>query len=204
MASQFLRALDLALDLPKTPREQPINVGQLRMLAEIADVRIGLDRHELLARETHDKPTVDARIIYLRRKGLIEAIPKSHYHDSEKYQATSIGKTINRALRGKQSAHRYRMWLDRWIELPILKRKAPINAGLLKVHALVEYSPKITTTELLEHFLGAKPTLKARLRWLERKGLIGKYPKFNAGGNGNPDYFIALPNIGQVHVRSIA
>jgi hypothetical protein len=113
MASQFLGALDFALDLPKTPREQPINVGQLRMLAEIANVRIGLDWHELLARETHDKPTVDARILYLLRKGLVEAIPKSHYHDSEKYRATSIGKTINRALRGKQSASKYHMCVAR-------------------------------------------------------------------------------------------
>jgi hypothetical protein len=196
MASQFLRALDLALDLSKTPREQPINVGQLRMLAEIADVRIGLDRHELLARETHDKPTVDARILYLLRKELVEAIPKSHYHDSEKYQATSIGRAINSSLRGRQSAYKYRMWLDRWIELPKVKREAPINVGLLKVYALVEYSPEINTTELLEHFLGAKQTLKGRLRCLERKGLIDKYPKFNAGGNGNPDYFIAQPNDG--------
>ena len=197
MASQFLQALDLALDLPKTPREQPINVGQLRLLAEMANVRIGFDRNELLARETHDKPTVDARIKYLCKKGLVEAVLKSHYHDAGKYRATSKGRTINRALRGRQSAHKYHLWLDRWIELPKVKREAPINVGLLKVYALVQYSPQITTTELLEHFVGAKKTLKGRLRWLERKGLIDRYPKFNAGGYGNPDYYIAHHIVGQ-------
>ena len=35
MTSQFLHALDLALEIPKTPCEQPINVGQLRLLAAI-------------------------------------------------------------------------------------------------------------------------------------------------------------------------
>lgn len=84
MASQFIRALDLALELPKTLREQPINVGQLRMLAEIAEVSGGLDRHELLERETHDKPTVDARIEYLCSKGLITPKSKRQYHDSVK------------------------------------------------------------------------------------------------------------------------
>ena len=73
-----------------------------------------------------------------------------------------------------------------------MKSEAPINVGLLKVHALVEQSPNITTTELLEHFPGAKQTLKGRLKLLERKGLIEKYPKFNAGGKGNPDFYVAL------------
>ena len=88
-------------------------------------------------------------------------------------------------------------------ELPKVKREAPINVGLLKVYSLVECSPEITTTELLEHFSGAKQTLKGRLRWLERKGLIDRYPKFNAGGNGNPDYFVAQTNIGHADAHSI-
>lgn len=192
MASSYLKALDLALEVPTVAREQPVNVGQLRLLAEIAEVPAGLDRVELLGRETHDKPTVDARIKYLCGKELIEARSKNHYHDLQKYQVTGQGNALNAALCGRRSSRAYKAWLDEWIELPIVKREAPINVGLLKVHALVEQSPNITTTELLEYFPEAKQTLKGRLKWLERKGLIEKYPKFNAGGNGNPDFYVAL------------
>ena len=49
----------------------------------------------------------------------------------------------------------------------------------------------IDTGSLLEHFPGAKKTLKGRLVYLERKGLIERFPKFNAGGYGNPNYYVA-------------
>lgn len=192
MASSYLKALDLALEVPTVAREQPVNVCQLRLLAEIAEVPAGLDRVELLGRETHDKPTVDARIKYLCGKELIEARSKNHYHDLQKYQVTGQGNVLNAALRGRRSSRAYKAWLDEWIELLIVKREAPINVDLLKVHTLVEQSPNITTTELLEYVSGAKQTLKGRLKWLQRKGLIEKYPKFKAGGNGNPDFYVAL------------
>lgn len=192
MAESYLRALDRALTLPLVPREQPINVGQLRMLAEIAGEKAGLNRWTLFKRETHEKPTVEARIQYLCGKGLIEAGPKAHYHDLSLYTVTARGRDLHRGLQGHRSLSQYKSWLDRWIALPINKRESPINVGQLKVHALVEREPNITTTELLLHFPGAKQTLKSRLKWLERKGLIERYPKFNAGGNGNPDFYVTV------------
>jgi len=189
MNTAYLNALDKALELPTVPREQPINVGQLRMLAEIANAPHGLDRFELLDRETHDKPTVDARIKYLRNKDLITATQKGAYHDSAKFCVTSLGASINNALQGQRSPDLYKCWLDHWIDLPIKKREAPVNVGLLKVYALIESNPDITTTDLLEHFPGSKPTLTSRLKWLRNKKLIKQYPKYNAGGAGNPAYY---------------
>ena len=116
-----------------------------------------------------------------------EPIPRSAEVSGDR-----AGQRINAALRGRRSSRAYKAWLDEWIELLIVKREAPINVDLLKVHTLVEQSPNITTTELLEYVSGAKQTLKGRLKWLQRKGLIEKYPKFKAGGNGNPDFYVAL------------
>ncbi|MGJ8530116.1 MAG: winged helix-turn-helix domain-containing protein [Maritalea sp.] len=159
------------------------------MLAELAGAPNGLDRFKLLERETHDKPTVDARISYLCRKSLIEPLAKAHYHTPAKYRVTELGKQVNAGLKNRCSLTAYKLWLDEWMELPIVKRETPINVGLLKVYELIRQSPYITTTQLLEHVSDSKPTLKARLKWLGRKGLIEKLPKYNAGGNGNPDYY---------------
>jgi len=189
MKSKHIKSLELALDIPRALREQPINAGHLRMLAEISGVSNGLNRVELLVCDTHEKPTVDARIMYLESKGLASPKLKSRYHDRAKYCITAVGKKINTALMGRHELCSYKSWLDKWIALPKDSRESPANVGHMKAYAIIKKLEQASTSEILEMWPCNKQTLMTRLKWLERKRIIDKYPKSNLGGNGNPSYF---------------
>ena len=201
MKSEFLFVgfLRQAYKLPRVAREAPINVGQLLMLCAIAHAK-GLTRADLLYLETHEKPTVDKRIQYLEKKGLIKRNYKSHYHAMSEYTCTKDGKALYMALRGKKPHNAVVVALENAIDLPIENREEPINVRQLIALQAICSEPNIDTTHLLQQTSETKPTLHSRLKYLQKKGLIKKYPEFNAGGSGSPNYYRST-NRGQTLIK---
>lgn len=83
------------------------------------------------------------------------------------------------------------MALNMALALPKNEREQPINVAHIKLLLVIYHHPDIKTDELLPFFANEKPTLISRLNFLYRKKLITKLPKFNAGGNANPNYYRA-------------
>lgn len=80
-------------------------------------------------------------------------------------------------------------WIEICLALPKKSREQPINVAHLKLLLAIAATEGIKTDELLPLFENEKPTLISRLNFLVDKGLINKLPKFNRGGNKNPNYF---------------
>jgi len=55
---------------------------------------------------------------------------------------------------------------------------------------VIKENPEIKTDSLLDFFDKKKPNFKTRIDYLCRQNLIAKLPKFNRGGNKNPNYYI--------------
>ena len=90
--------------------------------------------------------------------------------------------------------------LNTALALPKNEREQPINVAHIKLLLIIYYNPDIKTDELLPYFSNEKPTLISRINFLARKKLIIKLPKFNAGGNTNPNYYRAT-SLGSELVR---
>jgi len=80
-------------------------------------------------------------------------------------------------------------WIELCLELPKNSREQPINVAHLKLLYLIAQRPDVKTDELLPFFDNEKPTLISRINTLASKKLIDKYPRFNRGGNSNPNYY---------------
>jgi hypothetical protein len=80
-------------------------------------------------------------------------------------------------------------WLDICLGLEKEDREKPINVAHIKLLFLISENEGIRTDDLLPYFPNEKPTLISRINFLIRKKLINQLPRFNRGGNGNPNYY---------------
>lgn len=68
-------------------------------------------------------------------------------------------------------------------------REQPMNVAHLKLLLIIYQNSEIRTDSILPYFNNEKPTLISRINFLVRKELIVKLPKYNRGGNTNPNYY---------------
>ena len=80
-------------------------------------------------------------------------------------------------------------WIELCLSLPKVAREQPINVAHIKLLLIISKNEGIRTDDLLPFFNNEKPTLISRINFLCKKQLIVKLPKFNKGGNTNPNYY---------------
>ena len=242
-ARRLLDALGPPLALPRTERESPINVGQLRLLVLLDDEAsgatgaagttgpsaaakaigatgaTGADRFGARALDGHDQPTVDARLAYLRAKGLVRPSARSTYREAARHRPTPTGRLLVARLAGPRPTAALLAALDRACALPIGRREAPATAGHLAVLARVALEPEVPLVAIVgttcpgmacsgpEGFgptdLGTKPTVRSRLRWLERRGLVECGSGLEPDGANAPNRYRASP-AGRALVEALA
>ena len=191
----LLAALDLFLKLPRVAREQPINVSQLRLLVLLSQEAQGADRQVARELDGHDKPTVDKRLAYLRKKGLVSPSEKISYREHAQHRVTATGHVVVRRLVGRRQFTDLIEALDQVCDLPVSSREQTANIAILSVLAFVSARPMITVAEVrgVCSTLGTKPSVRSRLAWLEARELVECTPKYNAGGANSPNVYRALP-----------
>ncbi len=114
---------------------------------------------------------------------------KDHYHDSVCHVVTGVGQELYELFKARKSHKALVLAIQHTERFPIYKREAPINCAHLLTLLLVDIEPGITVTKLLPSFEHNKQSLRSRLQFLERKGLLDRQPKVNYGGNNNPNTY---------------
>lgn len=93
-------------------------------------------------------------------------------------------------------------WIEMCLQLPRVSREQPINVAHIKLLLIIFNNEGIRTDDILPFFYNEKPTLISRINFLCKKGLILKLPKFNLGGNTNPNYY-KTTNAGKQLVKAL-
>lgn len=190
--SAFYKALCLALELPRTARESPINTGQLYALFMVC--KTGLNRYQVFDNVVHKKPTVDKRLAYLVSKSLVNLESTEKYHDRGTYQSTDLGVALYAQFKQRKSYRALMDALEHTTHLSIEKREEPINVGHIKVLFAVYQEPKREISSLVRFCNESRSTTWSRCAFLEKKGLVKKYPRFNQGGHGSPSHYSVTKN----------
>ncbi len=183
--------LKASLTLKMLPRAPSINVAHLKTLAKIV-AQPELDRYELHDQIDASVSSIDRRLEYLIRHGLIERPDvKEQYHDRYEYEASDMGVHLIRTWQKDRPIAELIDAFQTAVDMTQGSRESGFNVAQLYVLKQIVSGRASTVAELMPLCDHNRKSTKPRLKNLVNRKLLETDVQFNAGGSGHGTVYSA-------------